>query len=337
MRRQGNGCVAELKFGLSGCAGGFDSSDPEELLTMSEVADTLGYTGIWINEEHFQQVERPRRCFSPLILGTAIAARTTNIRIGFSVLLMSLHNPVRLAEDITSMDVLSKGRVDFGISRGNSARYLAAYGIDPGQASVERFHESLKFLMKCWEGTELGEGEQKFSTGKTVQQPHPPIYIGTYDEETASWAGREGHLLIQHGIQSKSRLKAIMRAFENGGGDVSKVPVGRFMYVGKSDSSAREVAWPAACQMAELLRKMGMHKKGVIEERDLDPERFYNEMVIAGGPDSCIKQLRALSESLGTKYVNSLPSFFGHLSPSKILPSLEIISKYIMPILGDSK
>ena len=322
-----------MKFGLSGCGGGFDGDDPAEILSMSALAEDLGFIGIWINEEHFHQVRVPRRCYSPLILGAAIAARTRRIRIGFSVLLLSLHNSLRLAEDIANLDLLSGGRVDFGISRGNNARYMQAFGVDPIRGSPEHFQESLQFILKCWTGEEFAIDEDKYSTMKTVQQPHPPVYIGTYTEETAAWAAKSGHFLIQHGIQSRRSLKAMLRAFEGAGRDVSKVPVGRFMFVSDSDSAARKVAWPAACKLADFLRRMKMFKNGILDERDLEPERFYSEMVIAGGPHSCVEQLKALSEDMGVNYVNSLASFFGNLSPQQILPSLKATSKDIMPIL----
>jgi alkanesulfonate monooxygenase SsuD/methylene tetrahydromethanopterin reductase-like flavin-dependent oxidoreductase (luciferase family) len=320
-----------LKFGLSGCAGGFDSSSPQEILEMSSLAEELGFSGIWINEEHFQQGGRPRKCYSPLILGAAIASRTTKIRIGFSVLLMSLHNPVRLAEDVASIDLISGGRLDFGISRGNSEKYLQGFGIDKSRASVENFREAIDFLARLWQGNEFGQREKKFQINKTIQQPHPPIFVGTYSEEIAHWAASKGYSLIQHGIQSKANVKKLLQSFEKGGGDLTKVPVGRFVYVGKDDTSAREVAWPASCELAAFLRKSGMHKKGILTEEDLDPERFYHEMVIAGGPDTCLDQLKSLSNELGINYVNSLPSFFGYLTHPQILSSTVLFSKSIMP------
>jgi alkanesulfonate monooxygenase SsuD/methylene tetrahydromethanopterin reductase-like flavin-dependent oxidoreductase (luciferase family) len=323
-----------MKFGLSGCAGGFDSSSPQEILEMSALAEELGFAGIWINEEHFQQGGRPRKCYSPLILGTAIATRTKRIRIGFSVLLMSLHHPIRLAEDVASMDLLSGGRVDFGISRGNSARYLEAYGIEKNMASVENFRETIRFMIKAWQGVEFGTGEKKVYISKTIQQPSPPIFIGTYSEETARWAASEGYLLIQHGIQSRDHVKMLLRSFESGGGDVGKVPVGRFVFVGRDDASARKIAWPASCELAAFLLKSGMHKKGIMKEKDLEPERFYNEMVIAGGPTSCEEQLKGWSDSVGVNYVNVLPSFFGYLSGNLVLSSMNMLSKKVMPALS---
>ena len=87
-----------------------------------------GYGGLWLNEEHFGQGSRV--CLSPILLATALAMRTRTIRIGFSVLVLPLYQPIRLAEEIATLDLLSEGRVDLGISRGNTSRYFEAWGVD---------------------------------------------------------------------------------------------------------------------------------------------------------------------------------------------------------------
>lgn len=84
----------------------------------------------------------------PLILASAILARTNCLRVGFSVLLAALHNPVRLAEEIATLDVLSDGRVDLGISRGNNPRYLNVYGIKP-EGTADHFRDMLTFLPRA--------------------------------------------------------------------------------------------------------------------------------------------------------------------------------------------
>ena len=101
-----------FRIGLSGCGGGLESISSARLLDLAERVEALGFDAIWINEEHFQgsivEVEG-RRCLSPLLLASAILARTKKLRVGFSVLLLALHHPVRLAEEIATLDVLSDG------------------------------------------------------------------------------------------------------------------------------------------------------------------------------------------------------------------------------------
>ena len=95
-----------MRFDLSGCGAGLDES-ASALLELGPLAESLGYDGLWINEEHFGQGSRV--CLSPILLATALAMRTRTIRIGFSVLILPLFEPIRLAEEIATLDVLSGG------------------------------------------------------------------------------------------------------------------------------------------------------------------------------------------------------------------------------------
>ncbi len=172
---------------------------------------------------------------------------------------------------------------------------------------------------------------------KPCQQPHPPVYIGTYNEGTAAWAARQGHRLIQHGIQSLPNVCRIMRAFEAEGGDTRHVPVGRFVYVGISDEAARQELLPVLHLLTERLRKAGIPAKpGTLMESDLELERFYQHMVIAGGPATCRAQLLELAHLTGSRHVNCLMGFFGYLPPDLLRRSLRLLSDEVMPYFASA-
>lgn len=324
-----------FRVGLSGCGGGLESISSSRLLDLAVRAEALGFEGLWLNEEHFQgsivEVEG-RRCHSPLILASAILARTRSLRVGFSVLLLPLHHPVRLAEEIATLDVLSDGRVDFGISRGANGRYLEAYGVDPDTVD-ERFHSTLQFVRKAWqqEKVTFGASEQAIEP-KPIQKPHPPVFIGTHTEDTAAWAAREGHAIICHGITSMANQRRLVRAFKEAGGDVSRVPFGRFVYVSETDASARRELWPTILKLTARLKGFGLfNRKGVLTERDLDPETFYEEMVIAGSPDTCLRHVLELHDELGICYLNALSAFFGFLPVELLEKSLTLLGGELRP------
>lgn len=326
-----------FKIGLSGCAGGLESISTSQVLDLAEKAESLGFDALWLNEEHFQgsivEVEG-RRCHSPLILAAAILARTKRLRVGFSVLLLALHHPVRLAEEIATLDVLSDGRVDFGISRGGNGRYLEVYGIAPDQVNT-RFAETLAFVLRAWGDEKVQFGDAAYSIEpKPVQKPHPPVFMGTYTAETAAWTAREGHILICHGIVSLANQRRVIKPYVEAGGDMSKVPFGRFVYVGESDASAREELWPTILKLTARLRGFRLFSnRGVMEERDLDPEVFYNEMVIAGGPETCARKIMELRDELGVNYLNALSAFFGFLPLDLLEKSIERLALRVRPEL----
>jgi alkanesulfonate monooxygenase SsuD/methylene tetrahydromethanopterin reductase-like flavin-dependent oxidoreductase (luciferase family) len=327
--------IPVFRIGLSGCAGGLEAISSSRLLDLAEKAEALGFDGLWLNEEHFQgsvvEVEG-RRCHSPLILASAILARTRRLRVGFSVLLLALHHPVRLAEEIATLDVISDGRVDFGISRGGNGRYLEVYGIDPDSVN-ERFQSTLQFLINAWQDGKMPFGENAYSIEpKPIQKPHPPIFIGTYSDETAAWAAHEGHALICHGITNMANQRRMMRAFKEAGGDVGRVPFGRFVYVSETDASAREELWPTVLKLTGRLKGFGLfNRKGIVTERDLDPEIFYREMVIAGSPESCARRILELNAELGITYLNALSAFFGFLPLELLDRSLTLLGREVRP------
>ncbi|MBX3331809.1 MAG: LLM class flavin-dependent oxidoreductase [Nitrospira sp.] len=323
-----------MRFGLSGCGGGFESADVRSLTSFARTAEQLGFHGIWINEEHFQGPigGKGRLCLSPVVLAAALASQTQRIRIGFSVLLLPLHHPLRLAEELATLDVLSGGRVDFGVSRGGNPGYSEAYGVEPSRGR-ETFEASLRFMLQCW-----GDGELRIGSGsyavmpKPVQRPHPPIYIGTYNEDTAKWIGRNGYSLIQHGIQSLPNVRRIMHAYTAEGGLASQVPLGRFVYVSESDESARRELGPVVLDLIERLRRAGVPARpGTLTEADLEPNRFYEEMIIAGSPTTCVSKIATLQDSLHVEYVNCLTSFFGFLPHERLRQSLLLFANEVMP------
>jgi alkanesulfonate monooxygenase SsuD/methylene tetrahydromethanopterin reductase-like flavin-dependent oxidoreductase (luciferase family) len=254
-----------MRFGLSGCGAGLDES-ATSLLELGPLVESLGYDGLWINEEHFGQGSRV--CLSPILLATALAMRTSTIRIGFSVLVLSLFEPIRLAEEIATLDVLSEGRVDLGISRGNTSRYFEAWGLDYEDRSVA-FDASFERLMRYWTEPKVQVGSRTESIEpKCIQRPHPPVYVATYREESAAWIGERGLTLFQGSQQSVDSIRRCIGAFKNAGGDVAQVPIGRFVVVGESDDAAWQAALPAAERLTAGYRRGGEQVRRRISTED---------------------------------------------------------------------
>jgi alkanesulfonate monooxygenase SsuD/methylene tetrahydromethanopterin reductase-like flavin-dependent oxidoreductase (luciferase family) len=330
-----------FRIGLSGCGGGLESVSSRELLELAELAERLGFDALWINEEHFQgsfiEIEG-RRCLSPVTLASAMLARTSHIRVGFSVLLLPLHHPIRLAEEIATLDVLSEGRVDFGISRGGNKRYLHVYGV-PEDNLDQKFHSCLDSILRAWQDEPMDFGGATQSVEpKPVQRPHPPIFVGTNTTPTVEWTARSGHTLMCHGISSAVNSARLVREFAAAGGDVSRVPFGRFVYVSDSDASAREELWPVVLNLTRRLKTIAARGAGgFLSEADLEPEAFYRHMVIAGGPDTCAAKIHMLREQLGINYLNALSAFFGFLPLALLRRSLHLLAREVRPRVTDAE
>jgi alkanesulfonate monooxygenase SsuD/methylene tetrahydromethanopterin reductase-like flavin-dependent oxidoreductase (luciferase family) len=120
-----------------------------DLIAQIELGDALGFDTVWLGELHFS------RAFSiladPLMVLAAAAQRTTRIRLGTAVTLLPLHNPVKIAEEAAIADILSNGRLEFGVGRGTAPVHYAGYDI-PQEESRERFEEALDFIAQAWTG-----------------------------------------------------------------------------------------------------------------------------------------------------------------------------------------
>lgn len=320
-----------FRIGLSGCAGGLEVSSTRDLLAFTERVEALGFDALWLNEEHFNGSRNGgRRCLSPLILAAAIAGRTNRLRIGFSVLLMALHQPVRLAEELATLDVLSNGRVDFGVSRGGNPTQRAVFR----EGTEADFDAALDLILQAWRPGSISLAGNDISVEpKPVQSPHPPIFVGTYTEKNAEAAGRAGHCLICHGITVPEKIESLIKAFREGGGDPSGVPVGRFVYVSENDDTARRELLPTLLKLTDRLRNVAARRPGIINTEDLEPEIFYRRMVIAGSPQTCADKIGELHARLGTTYLNALSAFFGFLPEALLFPSLELLAREVRPRL----
>jgi alkanesulfonate monooxygenase SsuD/methylene tetrahydromethanopterin reductase-like flavin-dependent oxidoreductase (luciferase family) len=330
--------AASFRIGLSGCGGGLETLSDARLFDLAALADDLGFECLWINEEHFQGGTNPeegRRCLSPIVLASALAARTRRIRIGFSVIILPLHHPLRLAEDIATLDVLSGGRVDLGISRGTNPTYLLAYGFK-AEEIAPRFDAGLDFIRQAWCEPAVAFGERMLPVEpKPVQRPHPPLYMATYTADTAAWAARSGLRMICHGINSLANLRPIVRAFRDAGGDTREMPFGRFIYVSETDAAARREVLPTVANLTTRMRTAGLFRRpNIITEAELEPERYLEEMVIAGSPTTCAQRIAALADEFGLNYINALSAFFGHLPPDLLQHSLTLLATEVHPRLN---
>lgn len=333
---RGNG-TGHIKIGLSGCSGGLES-EPVGVLPLAEMAERLGFDGLWLNEEHFQGsdlTKEGRLCLSPTILASAILARTTRLRVGFSVLLVPMHHPIRLAEEIATLDLLSRGRVDFGISAGANARYGSVFLPADGSPDLS-FQDRVELIVRAWANEPLPIGNGVYSVEpKPVQRPHPPIYVGTLTDSTADWAAQRGFSIICHGVTNEFNVRRIVKSFRGAGGDPRPVPIGRFVYVSETDASAREELWPTVVKLTTRISGLGVGSRtSAVQPRDLEPEVFFNEMVIAGSPETCARRIGALLADLGSEYFNGLPAFFGFLPLPLLQRSLTLLAGEVRQLLA---
>ena len=164
-----------------------------ELIAEAAEADRLGFNTVWLAEVHFA----PRFSVmpTPLLLLAAIAERTANIRLGMAVNLMPLHHPIRLAEEIATLDVLSGGRVEFGAGRGAFPLNYRGYGVDMADSRA-LFQDGLETLKAAWTDN-LPDGIKVVP--RPIQRPFPPIRLAANSADTFTFAGANRYPIFAGG------------------------------------------------------------------------------------------------------------------------------------------
>ena len=167
----------------------------DEAMEQVDAAERLGLDVMWLAELHFE----PRRSLlsAPLSVASAIAARTKRIKIGIAVQVLPLCHPLRLAEEAATVDLLSHGRLIFGVGRSGVAQTYEAYGVSYAESQA-RFREILEVIQRAWtEPTFSYEGayhsfKNVSLVPKPYQKPTPPIRIAASTPDTFPAIGRRG-------------------------------------------------------------------------------------------------------------------------------------------------
>src|SRR5258708_13323413 len=188
-----------MKFGLHYQLPCFGSQSPvqryRDTLEQSVHAEALGFESVWPVEQHFNAELSITP--APLLLLAALAERTRNLRLGIALVLLPLSHPLRVAEEIATLDVISNGRVEFGIGRGAVPNHFRAFGV-PIAENRDRFVEGLEVIRQAWTSDRVSlhgrffDIERVAVVPKPVQQPHPPIGVAVNSEETLAMTGRMG-------------------------------------------------------------------------------------------------------------------------------------------------
>jgi alkanesulfonate monooxygenase SsuD/methylene tetrahydromethanopterin reductase-like flavin-dependent oxidoreductase (luciferase family) len=173
-----------------------ESARYNETVEQVILADEIGFDTAWLAELHFF---RPFSIMpSPLIVATAIAQRTRRIRLGTAVSLLPFHHPLNIAEVAATVDILSGGRLDFGVGRGTVAVHFQGFNVSR-EESRERFEESLEIIQQAWTTESFSHNGKHYQVPETsvvpkpLQKPHPPIRIAANSPETAAFAGLKGY------------------------------------------------------------------------------------------------------------------------------------------------
>ncbi len=327
----------------------------EEILEEISFAEEMGFHGVFFAEHYIGGYAFP----SPPVFLAAVAQRTKRIRLGTGVTLLPLSNPIRAAEEYAMVDVLSGGRLDFGVGRGVLNAEYDLFAIDESE-SQGRYREAFDIIQKAWtEPVVSYRGEFYQVDGvealpKPVQRPHPPVW-GACAVTPASfeWAGRLGlhPMTVPFAFAKHEPLQQLLDVYWKAHDEAGHSRDGRevlgvyHLYTDPDDGLAKRQAAPHYKAYWEFFE--ALEKKHSFESEDYEAYKkglasifgstTYEELdagdcMMFGNPEDLVGRLRRARERFGLTY----PIFevnFGGVPHAKAMESIELFAKEVMPHL----
>jgi len=318
-----------------------------------QMAEASGYHSAWFAEHHFTRYSMGSSLSA--ILGH-MAAATKKIRLGTGVIVPVLHNPIRIAEDTATVDVLSGGRLDVGFGRGVYSYEYGGFGI-PEEDSQQRFRESVLSVQKMWTRRPVSLDGDFYSlrnidlVPSPVQNPHPPVYIAaSRSPETLKFLVENEFLLCiavvqdtSHALELVSRYKKLCADFGSSP-QLSEVPFFRYVHV----SETEENAIANTRQHIEWIQDIMQWRRFLIDHTEVDRsisdwrskrtelppsyEYIRDNRAFIGTPEQVAEKILAL-KSEGIEYFGSNFAMAG-LPQEEILKSMRLFDEKVRPLIA---
>ena len=311
----------------------------QDTIAQARLADDLGFDQVWLAELHFN----PRFSImpAPLLLASAIAQVTERIKIGTAVNLVPLHQPVRLAEEVATLDLLSGGRAIFGIGRGSQPHQYAGYGISMEEGRP-RFLEALELIIQAWTQEEACFQGQFYQVQdvnvvpKPAQQPHPPVYIASNSADTFGMVGEMGHnILVAPLVVSRAGalagLEEYRSALDRRGWDTGskRVNINLPVYVSE-DPTKIENGYENTID--NYLGTLRLNRSGAASRAaNLDYHQVHSEFAAIGTPEQVVAKLKFFQQLFDPQEFMCWFNTGGMLPHREVAQSMELFAQKVMP------
>ena len=311
----------------------------QDTIAQAILADQLGFGQVWLAELHFN----PRFSVmpAPLLLASAIAQATERIKIGTAVNLLPLHQPVRLAEEVATLDLLSQGRAIFGIGRGSQPRQYAGYGVDMEEGRA-RFLEALELIIHAWTREEACFSGQFYQVQdvnvvpKPVQQPYPPVYIAANSADTFGLVGELGHnILVAPLVVSRegalAGLEEYRSALARGGHDAGskRVNINLPVYVTEDSNKIKRGYESTINNYLGTLRQNRSGPASRAANRDYEEVR--SDYAAIGTPEQVVTKLKFFQQLFNPDEFMCWFNTGGMLPTREVAQSMELFAEKVMP------
>ena len=326
--------MARLKIGFIPIEGGHYYTEALEEVTKAE---EFGFDSVWMEEHHSVT---NHYWPSPLVVLAGFATRTSRLTLGTDILVAAFHNPVRLAEDVAVLDVISGGRFTLGIAIGYKPDEFSLYGVELEKRGA-RFEEQLAIIKGLWTQERISfKGAYYTVDGrlepKPVTKPHPPMWIGGWGDITLRRAATLADNWIpgptadlKRLLEGKKRFLDNRRAAGRSQA-ITEWPLTRDLIIADTDRKARELA-EAHIMIAYRKEYAGGWRHPFIDASiATDLDRLMEDRFIIGGPDQCVRKIRRFVEEYGMTHL-ICRTFFPGMPHEHIMRELELIAREVAP------
>lgn len=310
-------------------------------LAQVTLAERVGFDSVWLSEHHFLE---DGYCSSPLSMAAAMAAVTKRVRIGTAALVLTLHNPVRVAEDAATVDLISNGRFDLGVAIGYRKEEFEGFGISMSQRP-SRIEEAIEVIEKCWDDGPFTFRGKRFAcdgidvTPKPVQKPIP-IYIGAFEEPAVRRAGRLGYPLLIGPGRTVPMITDTLGWYDDEARKAGREPSAaehvllRETYVAPAYEEALEGGTKHITNMYKFYLSLGVNI--VIRGRKItspdDPlfEHMAEDRFIIGTPERCAAEVEKYARETGVRNI-LCRMVFPQAPAEEVSRSIELFGKQVIP------
>jgi alkanesulfonate monooxygenase SsuD/methylene tetrahydromethanopterin reductase-like flavin-dependent oxidoreductase (luciferase family) len=303
----------------------------EQVIHSCELAERLGFDTFFCAEHHFHEYGVVP---DPAVMLSALAVRTRNIRLGTAISILTFHDPRRIAETYSMLDMMSRGRLVFGVGSGYLAHEFVGYGKEPKEKR-DRFNENLDIVKRLMAGETLSYKGQFSASEKVVLNvlPHqgrvPPIYVAVLAREAAFHVGKQKNRIFTVPYASCKDFDDIGTMLAEYRKGLAEADVPRddddhvftlHTYVAKSDEEAREQA-KAAYDL-------------YVDTRLYAKKHVYEDIIANGiclfGSVKTVAEKMARLHAMGIRHVATMHNF-GGLDPALVERSMTLFAREVMP------
>ncbi len=347
-----------LKFGfinfLENPTGKSERQVVEEQKSLCIRAEESGFDSVWLVEHHFSDYGH---CVSAAAMLAALASATRLVRLGSGVLPLPFQNPIRVAEEFALIDLLSSGRLDFGIGRGFQPLEFRGYGVNQSDSRT-LFREALEIIRQAWTRDSVDFAGVHFRIEglrvrpKPLQKPHPPIWMAAISPESFVYAGEQGFnllcapMLSADGNDLERNLHLYHAALRRTGHDPQAKETAAMLMVHVAEDAARAEAdfAPAAVwclrAVSNSIAALPSSPLPASYERYAALSDFgasttwaqlrESDAAIWGTPERCIEKIEALRARFG---LTTLLCWMrvGMLDHRKVIDGMALMQDYVMP------